>query len=134
MKRWRWIRLDVLYAVHDRLIAEHGGLDGVRDAEALESAMARPQQKAVYGKPDAADLAAAYAYALARTHGFADGNKRTAWAVARLFLAEQGYTLRPNPIEAIRQMEGLAANTVAEEQLAAWFREHLQRVPSRRSR
>lgn len=127
MKRWRWLRLDVLYAVHDRQLADHGGLEGVRDANALESAMARPQHQAAYGKPDAAALAAAYAYGLARNYGFVDGNKRTAWVIARLFLADHGYKLQYNPLEAIRMMETVAAGTLTEEQIAAWFRQRIQK-------
>jgi death-on-curing protein len=119
---WRWVGLDVAYAVHDRQIAEHGGLDGVRGGGAVESALARPRNLADYGEPDATDLAAAYAYGLARNHGLADGNKRTAWVVARLFLADNGYRLRFNPTDAVRTMEGLAAGTIDEGQLAGWFR------------
>lgn len=122
---WRWVAADVVFAIHDRQLAEHGGLDGVRDRGAVESALARPQNLAAYGKPDAADLAAAYAYGLARNHGFADGNKRTAWVVARLFLADNGLRLAFNPVDAIRTVEGVAAGTVDEAQLALWFRARL---------
>ncbi len=125
--KWRWIALDVLFAVHDIQLAEHGGLSGVRDSGALESAMARPQNLATYGdKPDAAALAAAYAYGLARTHGFVDGNKRVAWIVARLFLADNKYRLRFAPPEAIRLVESIAADECTEEQLAAWFRQRME--------
>ncbi len=127
MKRLRWLRLDVLYAVHDRQLAEHGGLDGVRDANALESAMARPQHQAAYGKPNAASLAAAYAYGLARNHGFVDGNKRTAWVIARLFLADHGQRLQYDPLQAIHMMEAVAAGTLTEEQIAAWFGQRIQK-------
>jgi death-on-curing protein len=125
MTVWRWIGADVVYAVHDRQIAEHGGLDGLRDRGAVESALARPQNLAAYGEPDAADLAAAYAYGLARSRGFADGNKRTAWVIARLFLADNGYRLRFDPAEAVRATEKLAAGTLEESQLAEWFRHQL---------
>jgi death on curing protein len=123
MTVWRWIGADVVYAVHDRQIAEHGGLDGIRDFGAVESALARPQNLAAYGEPDAADLGAAYG--LARSHGFADGNKRTAWVIARLFLADNGYRLRFDPAEAVRATEKLAAGTLEESQLAEWFRRQL---------
>src|SRR5487761_1180390 len=122
MKRWRWPRLDVLYAVHDRQVSEHGGLEGVSDANALEFAMARPQNQAAYEEPDAAALAAAYAFGLATNHGFADGNKRTAWVIARVFLADHGYALRFDPHDAVRVMESVAAGSVSEQQLGAWFR------------
>jgi death on curing protein len=122
---WRWVGAPVVFAVHDRQLAEHGGLDGIRDEGAVASALARPQNLAAYGEPDAADLAAAYAYGLARNHGFADGNKRTAWVVARLFLADNGYRLRFDPADAVRAVEAVASGVLGEGQLAAWFRERL---------
>ncbi len=123
MSPWRWVDGAVVYAIHDRLIAEHGGLDGVRDHGAVESALARPQHLASYGTPDAADLAASYAYGLAPNHGFADGNKRTAWVVARLFLADNGRRLQFDALDAIRAMEMTASGTLEEKQLAAWLRQ-----------
>ena len=125
MTTWRWVGAEVTLAIHDRQLTEHGGLDGVRDLGAVHSALARPQNLAAYGKPDAADLAAAYAYGLARNHGFADGNKRTAWVVARLFLADNGQRLRFDPQDAVRTMLAVAAGTLPESDLAEWFRRHL---------
>ncbi len=125
MTVWRWIKEDVVYAVHDRQLAEHGGLDGVRDQGALESALARPQNLAAYGEPDAAALAASYAFGFARNHGFADGNKRTAWILARVFLADNGSRLRFDPVDAIKTIEALAAGALDEAQLADWFRERI---------
>jgi death-on-curing protein len=127
MTVWRWVTAEVLHAIHDRQIAEHGGPDGVRDNGAIESALARPRNLAAYGKPDAADLAAAYAYGLARNHGFVDGNKRAAWIAARLFLADNGYRLRFDPADAVRTVEALAADTLDEGGLAAWFRDRLEK-------
>lgn len=126
MTAWRWIGADLVYVIHDRQLAEHGGPDGVRDPGAVESALARPQNLAAYGTPDAADLAAAYAFGLARNHGFVDGNKRTAWVLARLFLADNGYRLRFDPIDAVKTVEALAAGSLDESRLAAWFRDRLQ--------
>jgi death-on-curing protein len=74
---WRWIGLEVACAVHDRQLAEHGGGDGIRDLGAIESALARPRNLVAHGEPDAADLAASYAFGIAKNHGFIDGNKRT---------------------------------------------------------
>ena len=125
MTAWRWIAADVTYAIHDRQLAEHGGLDGVRDQAAVESALARPQNLAAYGDPDAAALAAAYAYGLSRNHGFADGNKRTAWVIARLFLADNGYQLRFEPADAVNTVEAVAAGGLGEDQLAEWFRQRI---------
>ncbi|MDD9985016.1 MAG: type II toxin-antitoxin system death-on-curing family toxin [Spirochaetaceae bacterium] len=123
---WRWVQPGVVFAVHDRQLAEHGGMDGVRDPGAIESALARPLNLAGYGAPDAAALAAAYAYGLVRNHGFLDGNKRTAWVVARLFLADNGLSLAFDPPDAIRTMEGVAAGGIDEAALADWFRRHIK--------
>ena len=127
MKRWRWIRTDVLYAIHDRQIAEHGGLAGVLDAGRVEAALAHPRNLAAYESPDAASLAAAYAHRVARSHGFADGNKRTGWVAARLFLADNGFRLRFDPADAVRTMESVAAGALSEQELAAWFRQRMFR-------
>jgi death-on-curing protein len=118
---WRWIGAEVLYAIHDRQIAEHGGLDGVRDPGAVESALARPQNLAAYGEPNVAALAAAYAFGLARNHGFADGNKRTAWVIARLFLADNETRLKFDPADAVKTVESLAAGAISEGQFAEWI-------------
>lgn len=126
MIEWKWIDPRTIQAVHEYQLAEHGGLDGVRDAGLIESALARPRNLAVYGEPDAADLAAAYAYWLAKNHGFADGNKRTAWVAARLLLADNGYTLRVNGPEAVWMVEALAAGTMDEPAVADWFRTRIQ--------
>lgn len=125
MREWRWVSFEVANAIHDRQLAEHGGLDGLRDQGLVESALARPQNLAVYGQPDGADLAAAYAYGLARNHGFADGNKRTAWIVARLFLADNGFRLKFEPLNAIKTVEEVAAGSMDEAALTAWFRERI---------
>jgi death-on-curing protein len=125
MTEWRWVRADLTYAIHDRQLAEHGGPDGVRDKGAVESALARPQNLDIYASADAAALAAAYAYGLARNHGFADGNKRTTWVVARLFLADNGYRLKFDPTDAVRTMETVAAGALDEAALAEWFRQRI---------
>lgn len=127
MSHWRWIRNDLAYAIHESQLAQHGGLDGLRDKNGVESALARPQQLDQYGnpKPDAADLAAAYAFGLARNHGFSDGNKRTAWVIARVFLADNHVHLQFAPIDAIRAMEAVAGGTLEEQQLAEWFRQRI---------
>jgi death-on-curing protein len=125
VKRWRWVRLDVAHAIHDRQLAEHGGLTGAVDVRRLEAALARPKNLVDYGKPDASDLAAAYAYGVVRNHPFADGNKRTAWVIARLFLADNGCKLQYDPSEAVKTVEAAAAGTLKEAQLAAWFRERI---------
>jgi death on curing protein len=124
---WRWVNAEVVFAIHDRQLAEHGGLDGVRDKGAVESALSRPQNLVTYTEPepDAAALAAAYAFGLARNHGFADGNKRTAWVIARLFLADNGCRLAFNATDAVKAMEAVASGSLGESQLADWFRQRI---------
>ena len=122
---WRWVGVSVVLAIHDRQLAEHGGEDGIRDLGMVESALARPLNLASYEDPDAAALAAAYAWGLARNHGFIDGNKRTAWVAARLFLADNGRNFEFELLEAVRIMEGVAAGRIDEAALAGWFRSRL---------
>jgi death on curing protein len=120
-----WIETELVLAIHDRQLAEHGGGVGIRDAGALESALARPINKWSYGEERLAALAAAYAFAIARNHPFVDGNKRTAWVVARLFLALNRITLRFGPEEAIKTVLALAAGELTQEEMADWFRRHM---------
>ena len=91
----------------------------------LKSALARARNIADYAKPDATGLAAAYLYGLVRNHPFADGNKRTAWVIARLFLADNGLRLQFEPADAVGIVKGVAAGTIAEAELAAWFRKRI---------
>lgn len=122
---WRWLSIDVVLAIHDRQLSEHGGLDGVRDLGAIEAALARSQNLMTYTAPDVAALAAAYAFGLARNQGFLDGNKRTSWVAARLFLADNGFRLKFDPLEAVQIVEALAAGTLEESKLADWLRQRL---------
>jgi death-on-curing protein len=117
-----WIALELALAIHDRQLAEHGGGEGTRD-QGLLSALARPINAWAYGTDDLASLAAAYAFGVARNHPFVDGNKRTAWVLARLFLRLNGQALAFDPGDAIRAMLALAAGETSEEEFAAWFRE-----------
>jgi death-on-curing protein len=121
----RWLDAEVALAVHDRQLSEHGGGTGVRDAGLLDSALARPINVWAYGTDDPATLAAAYAFGVARNHPFVDGNKRTAWVLARLFLALNGHALRFTAADAIKTMLALAAGELTEEEMADWFRQHL---------
>ena len=120
-----WLSLDIALAVHDRQLAEHGGPTGGRDQGMLESALARPLNQWTYGEDDLCALAAAYAYGIARNHPFTDGNKRTAWVFARLFLMLNGQTLSFTPRMAIDVVLALAAGELGEDELADWFRQHL---------
>jgi len=121
-----WLDAEVALAIHDRQLAEHGGGTGVRDAGMLDSALARPINAWGYGVDDPAALAAAYAFGVARNHPFVDGNKRTAWVLARLFLALNGHRLSFTADEAIAVMLALAAGELTEADMTDWFRDHLQ--------
>jgi death-on-curing protein len=120
-----WLDAEIALAVHDRQLAEHGGGIGVRDIGMLESALARPVNRWAYGEDDPAALASAYAFGVARNHPFADGNKRTAWVLARLFPALNGGRLSYGAEEAIAAMVALAAGQLSEAETADWFRAHL---------
>ena len=125
---WVWVSAEVALAAHLEQIAEHGGAEGVRDAGLLDSAMARPRNLADYGAPDAAALAAAYAFGIARNHPFTDGNKRTAAVVSETFLGLNGYRLTASDAELVVAFVALAAGELAEDELTDWFR---QRTASR---
>jgi death-on-curing protein len=120
-----WLETEIALAVHDRQLAEHGGGSGIRDEGLLESALARPVNRWVYGEDDPCALAAAYAFGVARNHPFVDGNKRTAWVLARLFLAVNDVRIAFTPEDAIQTMLALSAGDLIEEELADWFRQHL---------
>lgn len=124
MSQWTWIEESVVWAVHEAQLAEHGGLAGVRDAGLLASALARPLNLASYGDADAAALAAAYAFGIARNHPFIDGNKRTAFVCAELFLALNGVTLLAEDASCVSTMLALASGELPETELAAWLRTH----------
>ena len=118
-----WVLPELVSAVHQMLLAEHGGLPGIRDKGLLESALARPQQKFAFEKNVSIfDLAAAYSYGLARNHPFVDGNKRIALTIAAVFLELNDYSLDAPEAEAVVIYQQLAAGTLTEETLAEWFR------------
>jgi death-on-curing protein len=120
----RWIDKRALLLLHDESLAEHGGASGLRDEGLLDSALARPVNLAAYGDPDIADLAAAYAYGLAKNHPFVDGNKRAAFLGAGLFLALNGKRLAASQADATVAVFGLAAGELTEEEFAHWIRDH----------
>ena len=126
MKPPRWLPKHLVLALHNRQLAEHGGAAGVRDDGLLESALARPQNLFAYGEGDAAALAAAYAFGLARNHPFIDGNKRTAYVACELFLMANGFELVSSDEESLAMMLGLAAGEIGETEFAAWLRDNVQ--------
>jgi death-on-curing protein len=126
MAAWTWLSADVLRAVHDEQLAEHGGAPGVRDAGLFESAITRAENLAHYGQPDVADLAAAYGHGLARNHPFIDGNKRTAFVAVELFLQCNGHTLEADDVACVLTMLAVASGTLDEAGFADWIRRHAQ--------
>ena len=123
---WRWLAADVIHAVHEEQLAEHGGGTGVRDANLLASALARPEQLAHYDSPDLADLAASYGFGLSRNHPFIDGNKRTAFVAVELFLALNGFELVATDADCVIRMLKLASGELPEVDFADWLRQHIQ--------
>ncbi|NIJ08118.1 death-on-curing protein [Sphingomonas vulcanisoli] len=126
LREWVWIGADVARAIHGEQLAEHGGPAGLRNEDGLESAMARAPNLAAYGAPDAAELAAAYAFGIARNHPFVDGNKRTAAVISETFLAVNGYSLTAEDAELVVAFQQLAAGELSEAELAAWFQEFIR--------
>jgi death-on-curing protein len=125
MSQWTWIEESVVWAVHEAQLAEHGGAAGVRDAGLLASALARPLNLASYDEQaDAAALAAAYGFDIARNHPFIDGNKRTAFVCCELFLALNGVSLEADDGNCVSTMLALAAGDASEAEFAAWLRNH----------
>ena len=119
---WTWLDKRLILAVHDEQLAEHGGLSGVRDSGLLESAMARPEHLAAYGKPDIAELAASYGYGIARNHPFIDGNKRTAFVAVLLFLVFNHYSLQASNSDKVIVMLKVEAGEITEAEFATWIR------------
>jgi len=121
----RWVALSAVLAIHEEQLAEHGGLDGIRDRGLLESALHRPRDLQSYGQPDLADLAAAYAFGIARNHPFLDGNKRTSAVVTRLFLRLNGHDLDATQAQRLAIWLALGAGETTEQALGDWMRSRL---------
>ena len=122
----KWLRTDAVLAMHKRQLAEHGGGEGVRDLGLLESALARPNNIAAYEPDaDAARLAAAYAFGIAKNHPFVDGNKRTPLVACRTFLILNGYQLHAGPTDKYLTFLTLAEGSLSEDEFAQWLRERI---------
>ena len=119
-----WVLPELVLAVHQMLLAEHGGLPGLREQALLDSALARPQQRLAY-ENDASifELAASYSYGLARNHPFIDGNKRISLTVSAVFLELNGYSLNATEAETVLIFQRLAAGSLSETELANWIRD-----------
>lgn len=123
----RWLDRLVVEAMHVDQVREHGGLIGLRDENALESALARARQRWHYeSEADLATLAAAYMYGLCRNHAFRDGNKRVSFLSAVVFLELNGQSFDATDDEVVKQTLALAAGDLTEADLASWMRKHVQ--------
>jgi death on curing protein len=123
-----WQSRELVLAMHEEQLAEHGGALGIRDEGLLESALARPLNRAGYGEPDVVELGALYAMAIARNHPFVDGNKRAAFMALVTFFALNGVAFSPSEAEAAVQTLAMAAGELSEDEFIVWLREHA-RVP-----
>lgn len=134
MNEPRWLSDGVVPAIHSRQLAEHGGLDGIRDLGMLSSALARPKNLFAYGdpKPDLAAIASSYAFGIAKNHPFVDGNKRTALVVFRTFLKRNGRDINATEAEKYFEVMGVSEGSIDESSLADWIRQRL--VPYRRQK
>ena len=122
----RWLTRLVVDAIHTEQLREHGGLPGIRDENALESALARPRQKRAYDTSiDVAGLAAAYGYGIVRNHPYRDGNKRIGFLAIVTILGINAYDLEADEVDVVTTILALADGSLTEKQLAGWIREHL---------
>ncbi len=129
MKEPRWVSETTVLAIHERLLAEHSGPSGVRDAALLDSALARPRQIFTYDTPDIPSLAAAYAFGIIRNHPFVDGNKRTGFLTAYIFLADNGLELTASEASAAQAVLAVAAGDLGEAEFASWLRDNCELQP-----
>ena len=132
MKEPRWVLRETVLALHEQLLAEFGGLHGIRDEGLFDSALVRPRQRFAYDKRDLAALAAAWAFGLVRNHPFIDGNKRIGFSVAVLFLELNGLEFTATEVDAVLQTLALAAGALDEKGYAAWLRQNSRRPRRRR--
>jgi len=119
---WRWLTKDLILAIHDEQLAEHGGRPGIRDLGLLESTLARPLNRAAYAEATVFDLAAAYAFGIVRNHPFVDGNKRVALLAAALFLIEHDVEISASDDTVVTSMLSLADGSMDEGGFALWLR------------
>lgn len=127
MKKRIWLDREDALAIHDLTLAQHGGLSGLRDEGLLQSALNRPRQLSAYGQPDDHALAAAYAAGIIQNHPFGDGNKRTGFLLAAVFLEVNGWSLGASEESVVEHTLGLAAGRVREEAYARWLRDNSRR-------
>jgi death-on-curing protein len=124
-----WLSDDLPISLHERLVADFGGLSGVRDRGLLDSAMARPRQLRAYGNPGLVELAAAYAAGVVRNHPFVDGNKRVGFMLTYIFLVRNGYHFTAGEAAATRAVLDLASGALNEQEFARWLADNVTVKP-----
>ncbi|MGU3539020.1 type II toxin-antitoxin system death-on-curing family toxin [Methylobacterium sp. A54F] len=124
MSEPRWLTLQEVTVAHEKQLKRFGGPPGIRDANALGSALERPVNRWRYEEGDLAALAAAYAFGLARNHAFVDGNKRIAFVAMMLFLRLNDVAFRPDPAQATAIILSLTAGEIDEAGLTRWIRDN----------
>ena len=129
MTSWKWLTREAVEIIYEEQLSEHGGLAGIKDENALEAALARPQNKAASGDPNIFELAAACLFGIVRNHPFVDGNKRTGYLVAYAFLRIHGVELNANDVEVIELVLGVAAGEIDEAGTAAFFKDYTVAAP-----
>jgi death-on-curing protein len=120
----KWLSLDAILEIHRIQLELFGGSDGVRDISLIESALARPRNKAAYEDPPIDVLAAAYLFGFAKNHGFVDGNKRIGFLAADIFLRINGYKIRAKQADIVAMVLGVAAGELDESAAAGWIFKH----------
>jgi death-on-curing protein len=128
-----WVAYDVVLAIHEAQLAEHGGPAGIRDEGLLQSALAHPQNLYAYSETATIYLAAAYAIGLAKNHAFVDGNKRTAWVVCAVFLELNGVKVIATQEDVVSTILRLADGSIPEQEFTAWLRQPASTRTSKRT-
>lgn len=127
MKEPAWITREDCLAIHEMMLAQHGGLAELRDEDLLESALAKPRNLFGYAKAGFVEMAASYAAGIIRNHPFLDGNKRTGFLVAAVFLEVNGYMLSASEESVVESTLSMAAGKLKESEYAAWLKVNSQK-------
>ena len=128
MKEPYWLTREECLALHEMMLSQYGGSEGLRDENMLESALAKPRQLFAYGKPTMFDLAASYVFGVVKNHPFIDGNKRTGFMLGAGFLERNGYEFHASEAEAVVRTLALAAGELSESEFAAWLKANSRRA------
>jgi len=128
-----WLNAPDVIGLHDEALADSGGFGGLRDRPLLESAVARPQNRATYEHCSLFDLAATYCVGIAKNHAFIDGNERAGYQAAAVFLHLNGWLATPPEVEIVEMMVRVAESDAGEDEIAAWFERNSSRLQKQNS-